>query len=175
MGELEAENKTEQRKMMEVEAALSESTAREKRDAAAIDRLKAELKAASAAAATAAAAAASTPTDEAEDKATDDFSAVVRKMEAEMEELKGRQEKAEADLEREKEKSREMEERYKRYLEKAKTVIKSLDPRKNEAAAAEKQQQQQQQTPAGSSTATVTAKQLAEQLTDGPTNLVTEV
>ena len=53
-----------------------------------------------------------------------------------MEELKSKEEKLEEEVKREKERNREMEERYKRYLEKAKVVIKQLDPRfKNSAEA----------------------------------------
>ena len=44
VSELEQENKSDQRKIMEMEAALNEAASREKRDAAATERLKAELK-----------------------------------------------------------------------------------------------------------------------------------
>ena len=72
---------------------------------------------------------------ESDGKATDDFSEVVRKMESEIEDLRAREAKLESDVQTEKERNRQMEERYKRYLEKAKVVIKSLDPRGKAVAA----------------------------------------
>lgn len=59
----------------------------------------------------------------------------LERLEAEVEKLKDRSRELTDELRREKESKREMEERYKRYLEKAKTVIKNLDPRKNGTAA----------------------------------------
>ena len=82
-------------------------------------------------------------------------------MESEIEELKIKEEKLEEEVKNEKERSREMEERYRRYLEKAKVVIKSLDPRKNADNAADKQQQQQNPS-ADADAAAAMNKQLAE-------------
>jgi tRNA U34 5-carboxymethylaminomethyl modifying enzyme MnmG/GidA len=54
---------------------------------------------------------------------TDNFSAALHRLEAEVEDVKDKNTNLEADLKKEKESKVEMEERYKRYLEKVAVMI----------------------------------------------------